>query len=56
VFKQAVVQSFETTWLAAAFGAVVGFILAFVTLVFRRRGSNVQQSGETVEADAALVG
>ena len=56
LFKQAVVQSFETTWLAAAFGAVVGFILAFVTLVFRRKGSNVQQSGETVEADAALVG
>ncbi len=56
LFKQAVVQSFETTWLAAAFGAVVGFILAFVTLVFRRKGLNEQQSGETVEADVARIG
>ena len=57
-FKQALLQSFETTWLAAAIGSVFGLVLAFVTLVFRRKKPTIGASGvpasETEEIPAVL--
>ncbi len=56
LFNQAVLQSFETTWLAAAFGSVVGLILALFTLVFRRKKAVMQQSSEPVlEVDVPVA-
>ena len=55
-FQKGVVQSFTTTWLAAAFAAVVGVLLTFFTLVSRRkRGSLVPKSESHEEVDVPAV-
>lgn len=48
-FQKGVVQSFTTTWLAAAFAAVIGVLLTFFTLVSRRKRVSPEQKSEPVE-------